>query len=134
MSAANVALVRSVYEQFVRGDIPGVLGCLDPQVEWIENGQDFLPHRGTHIGPDAVVQGVFAKIPEHFSDFAVIPETLHDAGDVVVVEGRVKGTTLGGRTLDAPAVWVWTVRDGRAVRNMNYHDTDAWREALATED
>jgi ketosteroid isomerase-like protein len=130
MSAANVSIVRSVYENFMRGDFPAVVSCLDPKVEWVENEEEFLPHRGTHVGPDAVVQGVFAKIPEHFSDFAVIPETMHDAGDVVVVEGRVKGTTVGGRTLDAPVVWVWTVRDGRVVRNVSAHDTDAWRVAL----
>jgi ketosteroid isomerase-like protein len=55
---------------------------------------------------------------------------------VVVVEGRVTGRTKGGRTLDAPACWVpacwvWTARGGKAVRNVNYHDTDAWRDALA---
>jgi ketosteroid isomerase-like protein len=66
-----------------------------------------------------------------FDEFAVVPERFHDAGDTVVVEGRARGKTKSGRVLDAPAAWVWTVRDGKAVRNMNYHDTDAWREALA---
>jgi ketosteroid isomerase-like protein len=60
--------------------------------------------------------------------------TLHDAGDVVVVEGRVTGTTHTGRKLDAPAAWVWTVRDGKVIRNMNYHDNDPWREALVGTD
>jgi ketosteroid isomerase-like protein len=36
------------------------------------------------------------------------------------------------RKLDAPAAWVWTVRRGKAVRNMNYHDTNAWRQALGS--
>jgi len=33
--------------------------------------------------------------------------------------------------LNARAAWVWTVRDGLAAANHNYHDTDAWRLALA---
>jgi ketosteroid isomerase-like protein len=81
-----------------------------------------------------VASGVFAKVPEHFSEFAVVPVTLHDAGDVVVVEGRVTGTTHTGRKLDAPAAWVWTVRNGKVVRNMNYHDNEPWREALVGTD
>src|SRR4051812_20984859 len=131
MSAANVELVRSVYENYARGDYPAVLAVLDPDVEWIESDHEWLPIRGNHRGPEAVVAGVFSKIPELFSEFAVIPVTLPDAGDVVVVEGRATGTTHTGRTLDAPVAWVWTVRDGRAVRNVNYHDNAAWREALA---
>jgi ketosteroid isomerase-like protein len=130
MSAENVQLVRSVYENFMKGDIPAVLGVLDPEVEWIEGEQSFLPHRGTHKGPQAVAQGVFAMVPETFDEFAVVPVALHDAGDVVVVEGRVTGTTKAGLKLDAPAAWVWTVRDGKVVRNVNYHDNDHWREAL----
>jgi uncharacterized protein len=130
MTADNVALVRSIYENFGRGDIPAVLGALDPEVEWIEHSQPFLPHRGTHVGPAAVAEHVFGMVVATFDEFAVVPEAFHDAGDVVTVEGRHVGVTKSGRTLDAPATWVWTVRDGLVVRNRNYHDTDAWREVL----
>jgi ketosteroid isomerase-like protein len=131
MSAANVALIRSVYENFGRGDIPAVLQCFDPAIEWVESELEFLPFRGTHHGPAAVAEQVFGNVVAIFDEFAVVPTTIHDAGDVVVVEGRAIGKTKTGRPLDAPAAWVWTVRDAKAVRNMNYHDTDAWRDALA---
>ena len=49
---------------------------------------------------------------------------------MVVVEGRAVGKTKLGAVLDARAAWVWTVRDGQAIANHNYHDTDAWRVAL----
>ena len=49
---------------------------------------------------------------------------------VDVVEGRAVGKTKTGNLLDARATWVWTVRDGLATANHNYHDTDAWRHAL----
>jgi len=131
MSAENVAVVRSVYENFASGDIPAVLGVLAPDIEWIEGSQEFLPHRGSHHGPDEVAGAVFAMVMEHFDEFAVVPEHFHDAGDVVVVEGRAVGTTKLGRFLDARAAWVWTVHDGLASANHNYHDTDAWRVALS---
>lgn len=131
MSAENVALVRSVYENFGKGDIPAVLTVLAPQLEWVESAHDYLPFRGTHRTPAEVVERVFGSVMANFEQFAVVPEVIHDAGDVVVVEGRATGRTKTGRVLDAPACWVWTVRDGQAVANHNYHDTDAFRLALA---
>lgn len=130
MSTENVRLVRSVYDNFVKGDIPAVLGALDPEVEWVESDHAYLPFSGTHRGPGSIVAGVFAVVMEHFEEFAVVPERFHDAGEVVVVEGRAVGKTKTGHLLDAPAAWVWTVRDGRIVANRNYHDTDAFRVAL----
>jgi ketosteroid isomerase-like protein len=130
MSRDNVALVASVYENFAKGDIPAVLGVLAPDIEWVEAAQDYLPHHGTHHGPAEVASTVFRMVGDHFEEFAVVPERFHDAGDVVVVEGRATGRTKSGRRLDAPAAWVWTVRDGVATSNHNYHDTDAWRLAL----
>jgi uncharacterized protein len=132
MSAENAALVRGIYDNFARGDIAQVLAALDPAIEWVESDASFLPHRGTHTGPEAVASQVFGMVMAHFDEFAVLPRQIHDAGDQIIVEGRATGTTKAGRTLDAPAAWVWTVRDGKAVRNVNYHDTNAWREALGT--
>ena len=131
MSADTVALVRGIYDNFARGDVPAVLAALSPEVEWIESDEPFLPHRGTHRGPAAVASGVFGPLMSRFEEFAVVPTIVHDAGDHVVVEGRATGTTKAGSILDAPAAWVWTVRDGKAVRNVNYHDTNAWRQALS---
>ena len=131
MSVENVAVVRSVYDNFAKGDIPSVLAVLAPDVEWVEGSQSYLPHRGTHRSPDEVAAKVFGMVVSNFDEFAVIPERIHDAGDVVVVEGRAVGRTKGGSVLDARAAWVWTVRDGRVTANHNYHDTDAWRLVLS---
>lgn len=132
MSAENVAVVRSVYENFAKGDIGAVLGVFAPDIEWVEGDQDFLPHRGTHRGPGEVAGKVFGMVMDRFDEFNVVAEQLHDAGDVVVVEGRAVGKTKSGRILDARAAWVWTVKEGALTSNHNYHDTEAWRLALAT--
>jgi ketosteroid isomerase-like protein len=133
MSDETVAVVRSVYENFARGNIPAVLGTLAPDIEWVESPQTYLPHHGTHRGPAAVANNVFQMVVATFDEFAVVPERFHDAGDTVVVEGRAVGKTKQGALLDARACWVWTVHDGLATANHNYHDTDAWRIVLRTE-
>lgn len=131
MSTENVAVIRSVYENFANGDIPAVLAVLAPDIEWVESPQEYLPFRGTHRSPGEVAGKVFTMVMEHFEELAVVPERFHDAGDVVVVEGRAVGKTKVGGVLDARAAWVWTVRDGLVTANHNYHDTDAFRLALA---
>jgi ketosteroid isomerase-like protein len=133
MSAESVTVVRSVYENFGKGDIPAVLGVMAPDIEGTEGSQSFLPHHGVHRGPAAVAEKVFGMVTANFDEFTVVPERFHDAGDVVVVEGRAVGKSKRGEVLDAPACWVWTVRDGRITANHNYHDTDAWRLALTGE-
>jgi ketosteroid isomerase-like protein len=127
VSADNVALVRGIYDDFAKGDIPAVLAALAPDVEWVENPQTYLPHHGTHHGPAEVATRVFGMVMEHFDEFVVLAEVFHDAGDVVVVEGRAVGKAKSGAVLDARAAWVWTVRDGSVSANHNYHDTDEWR-------
>ena len=107
-----------------------MLDVLAPNIEWVESEQQFLPQHGVHHGPQQVASNVFGGVMSRFEEFAVVPEIFHDAGDVVVVEGRAVGKTKTGNRLDARAAWVWKVRDNHAVANHNYHDTEAWMRAL----
>ena len=45
-----------------------------------------------------------------FDDFALRIDRIHDAGGVVVFEGRVTGLTKADGRPDAPTAWLWTVR------------------------
>jgi len=97
MSAESVAVVRGIYENFGKGDIPAVLAAMAPDIEWVEGSQEFLPHRGTHRGPQQVAAAVFGMVVDRFDEFAVVPEHFYDAGDAVVVEeGRATGKTKAG--------------------------------------
>jgi uncharacterized protein len=62
MSQENANIVRGMYEAFAAGDVPKVLAALDPQVQWWE-AENFIYDDGNHyVGPDAVLNGVFARI------------------------------------------------------------------------
>ncbi len=73
---------------------------------------------------------MFAKVPEHFERFELVPERWIEAGDEVVVTGRVKARTGGGRELDAPFAHVFVFTDGKVSGNDNFHDTALWAAAL----
>lgn len=128
MSEQDVETVRGAYEAFARGDIPGVLAILDPEVEWNEPGGGNAPS-GTFRGPDAVASEVFSPIPENFDEFGATPENFDDRGDTVVVTGHYSGKNKSGAELDASFESVFQMRDGKVVRRDHNVDREAWAAA-----
>ena len=66
----NVGIVDGLYKSFAAGDIPGVLVMMDPKIEWNEAEDNKLADGNPYIGPDAILNGVFARIAadhEYFS-------------------------------------------------------------------
>ena len=45
---ANSDLIDDIYEAFAKGDVPGVLGALDLNIEWTEAAG--FPYGGTYVG------------------------------------------------------------------------------------
>ncbi len=128
MSAVD--LVKRSYDAFERGDLDGVLGDMDPEIEW-QQAQG-LPHGGTYHGVDEVRRNIFDPLEEQWWDeFSAVPSEFLDAGGEVVVLGRYVGVAKEtGKHLDVPFVHVWTVRGERAVRFRQFLDTAGWVEAL----
>lgn len=129
--ADHVAIIRSVYDAFGRGDVPTVLGAMDPKIEWHEAEHFPYWRAGGFVGPDAIVQGVFARLPQDFDGFRVDVRRIVGGGDTVLVEARYRGTAKAtGKALDAQVAHVWDLRDGKIVRFQQY--TDTWQVAQAT--
>jgi uncharacterized protein len=128
MSQENVDLVRGGYDDFNSGNIDGVIGRLDADVEWIEPGGGNSPS-GTFRGPASVANDVFAKVLENFDEFTVTVEEARDEGDTVVIRSRFRGRNKNGSEFDAQAEQIWEVRDGKIVRLDNKPDQEAWARA-----
>jgi uncharacterized protein len=125
MSEQDVETIRGAYDGFARGDIPAVLGTLDPNVEWVEPGGGNSPS-GTFNGPDAVASGVFGVIQENFDEYAATPSDFSENGDHVVVKGRFTGKNKNG-DLDVGFEHDFQMSDGKVVRFENkIDDADAW--------
>jgi uncharacterized protein len=125
MSQENVDLVRGGYDDFNSGNVEGVIGRFNAEVEWIEPGGGNAPS-GTFRGPESVANEVFANVPENFDEFTCSVEEASDEGDTVVVTARFKGKNKSGAELDTQAEHVWEVRDGKVARFENKVDKEAW--------
>jgi hypothetical protein len=127
----NVAILRSGYEAFAKGDIPTVLSLWDPKMEWSEPEHGIFWTGAPFRGHQDIVNGVFAHLPQHFDGFRIEINRMIASGDTVVVEARYRGKAKAtGKPLDAQTVHVWEFRDGKGVRFQGY--TDTWQFAQAT--
>ena len=121
----NVEILANLYEAFGRGDIETVLGGMDPEIRWhVAEGHPYLPSGEALVGPEAILNNLFVRIGEEWEEFVTHTNAFHDAGDVVVVEGRYTGKYKPtGKSLDAQVCHVWKVEDGKVTGFQQYVDT-----------
>ena len=132
MSQEHVNTVRGMYEAFGRGDIPTVLGRLDPNIEWLEAENFIYADNNPYVGPNAVLEGVFMRLGADWEGFAVTPKEVHDAGDTVISEGQYSGTyKKNGRNVRAQFAHFFTFRDGKIVKFQQYTDTAQFKDAVS---
>lgn len=129
MASQNLDGVQGVYDAFGKGDIPAVLGFLGSDIEWTE--AEGFPYGGTYKGPNAVLEGVFMRLGTEWDGYAAVPDEFIDAGDTVVVLGKYSGKYKAtSKSFQANFAHVWKVREGKAIRFVQYTDTLKVQEAL----
>jgi len=126
----NAATAKGVYESFAKGDVPAVLGAMDPKIEWREPAT--LPFED-QVGPEAIAQNIFGTLfAEHFDAFSVDTSEIFEAGDAVFATGVYRGTTKSGKQLEADFAHHWGFgADGKITYFRTYTDTKSWLDALA---
>ena len=131
---SNVDVVKKVYEAFGRGDVPAVLGAMDPGIEWHEaESHPYMPSGEAWIGPDAIVNNLFTRIGADWDGFAIHPKSFYDAGNSVIVEARYSGTFRpNGKSLDAQVCHLWDVRNGKITRFQQYVDTAKLHDVMGS--
>ena len=126
---SNLNSVQKVYDAFAKGDIPSVLGFLTSDCEWTE--AEGFPYGGTYRGPRAVLEGVFMRLGSEWNGFAAVADEFIDGGDTIVALGKYSGTyKKTGKSFEANFAHVWKVKDGKAVRFIQYVDTLLVHRAL----
>src|SRR5205807_4292814 len=99
---ANIAVARSSYEAFGRGDLDGALEMMDEAIEWHQ--AQGLPHGGVYRGLANVRAAIFDPLDEDWwEDFDATPTEFLAGGDHVVVLRRyIVRRKRTGTPLDVP--------------------------------
>jgi uncharacterized protein len=126
---SNLDKIKAVYDAFAKGDIPSVLEILSADIDWTE--AEGFPYAGTYHGPRAVLEGVFMRLGTEWQGFAAVPHEFIDGGDTIVALGKYSGVYKATKkSFSADFAHVWKLREGKAVRFVQYVDTLLVQRAL----
>jgi len=121
--------IANLYAAFARGDVPAVLAAFAPNISWTD--AEGFPYGGTYIGPDAVLQNVFARLGSEWTGYAAVPNELLESGDTVVALGEYSGTyNATGKSFKAPFAHVWRFGGTSITSFVQYTDTAVVQRAL----
>jgi len=124
----EVKSLQRIYQAVQRGDLDELSEALTHDIEWTLPGA--LPWGGTHHG-HLGVQAVLEIYREHVEGPWSDPEEFLEAGDTIVVLGRVRGRTRSAdRRFEVPFAHVWRLTDGMPSSFYGYLDTEPIITAL----
>jgi ketosteroid isomerase-like protein len=127
MSQGNLDTVRRIYAVWAEEGSPVSSGLLDPEIEWVNPPEAVEP--GTRRGLEAFADAA-RTVAETFEGVRVEIERLMDAGERVVVIAILRGRGRGsGADVERRQGYVWTIRDGKAVRFEWFNDPSKAMEA-----
>jgi len=121
---SGLKTIQAAYAVFGRNDPSVLFAAMDPAIHWNQAEGNPLADRNPYVGPQAVGEGVFARLLAAIDNFTVVPSTFIDGGDNVVVLGRYGGTMKsGGALLDSPFCHVFGFRGDKVVTFQQFTDT-----------
>jgi ketosteroid isomerase-like protein len=127
----NREIVMALYAGFESGDMDAVLALMADDIVWHEAENNKLADRNPYVGPQAVLEGVFARLGEDFEGFAVEVGPVIADGDTVVMQGRYRARAkASGAEINPQIVHWWTLKDGRIAAYQQHVDTFALARAL----
>ncbi|MEB8330520.1 ester cyclase [Flavobacteriaceae bacterium KMM 6897] len=129
----NMGIVDNLYKAFAVGDIPTVLANMDTEIVWNEAEGNAYADGNPYIGPDAVLNGVFARIGAEHEYFNLTDIQLHEMSNNQVLatlryNAKVKEN---GALVDAQAAHLWTLKNGKVIGFQQYVDTKQLAEVLS---
>jgi ketosteroid isomerase-like protein len=121
MSEESVAVVRTMWEAFIRNDLPTALATFSADVEW--DGTN-LPDGKISRGLDAVLDHA-GRWAEMWEDWEVELEDVIDAGDDRVIAFiRERGHSKAGLDMNERHSELYVVRDGKIAYRKGFSDAD----------
>jgi ketosteroid isomerase-like protein len=128
LAEREIQSLRRIYDALSRWDMDEFANDVTHDFEFVL--PDTVPWGGTRHGRDGV--SAFATIfRDHVEGQWADADDFIDAGDVIVVLGRLRGrVTRTGEEFETHFAHVWTLSDGMPSRCRSYFDTAPVMAAL----
>ncbi|MDB4582334.1 nuclear transport factor 2 family protein [Draconibacterium sp.] len=122
---SNLELLKQGYQYFAEGNVEAVIALWNADIEWQQcTGFPYVEGDGTYVGPQAIVEGLFAHIPHIYNDFNIDIDDFVDGGNKIVMVGHYTGTWKAtGKKFRANATHTWSFKDGKVASFFQAVDT-----------
>lgn len=128
---SNSDLIRSLYTAFGRGDVKSILDRLDPEIEWVSNGDGKVIPWGGRRGGIAGAASFFQSLADNLDFEAFEPRDFFEAGETVTVLGRTKARVKkGGGVFDSEWAHVFTLKNRKLLLFREFYDTKSIVDAI----
>ena len=132
-SPVNRVVVEDFYAAYEVRNTSRFADFLDDNVEWTISGPvDVLPYCGTHRGKAAVMDLFKRRVPEVFSGFNLVRNTLLIDGDRIATLNRLTARHANdGRVVSYRLAHFMRFRNSKVVENLSLIDSyDAVEQVL----
>lgn len=128
----NITVIDNLYKAFAVGDIPAVLGGMDANIVWNEAEGNAYADGNPYIGPDAVLNGVFARVGADHEYFNLTDIKLHEmSNNQVLATLRYKAKIKkNGAEYNTQVAHLWTLIAGKVTNFQQYVDTKQLADAF----
>jgi ketosteroid isomerase-like protein len=98
---------------------------MHPEVVWNEAESNSLADGNPYIGPDAVLKGVFSRLGERYSSFALKDIELHEmSNNQILATLRYDATMKNSeKAIDVQVAHLWSLENGKIIGFQQYADT-----------
>jgi uncharacterized protein len=129
---SNLSVIDSAYKAFAVGNIPAVLAVMNANIVWNEAEGNAYADGNPYIGPDEVLNGVFARIGDDHEYFILTDIKLHEmSNNQVLATLRYKAKIKkNGVEYNTQAAHLWTLKDGKVINFQQYVDTKQLADAF----
>lgn len=77
-----IETIKAAYAAFGRNDPSVLFAAMDSTISWNEAEGNPLADHNPYVGPQAVGDGVFARLLSAIDSFTAVPSTFIDGGDM----------------------------------------------------
>jgi ketosteroid isomerase-like protein len=131
-ASGNLEIVKRLYTDVEAGDVESFVAAMDPQIEW--NEAEHFPYAdgNPYIGPNAIMEGVFARIGADWEYFNVVDREFHEMknGEILMTGRYEAKNKASGRSMKIQVAHLWTLSEGKVTAFQQYTDTYQAHEVM----
>lgn len=127
---SNVQIVQGGYNDFLTGNVDGVLNRFADDFTFTTPGAPEIPYAGTKRTREELA-AFFSDLAGHVTFSAFEPREYVEQGDRVVALGRYAGkVNRSEHPFDTEWAMAWRIRDGKVVEFVEYTDVSDIRKGF----